>query len=175
MTETNWAAEYVRIPVDELQGLVDAVKHYKFAFMDMGNDAWGQAGVRSLVEAADGDALFWLYLWFGLNHQRIKVGDTVRIFGDEPDCTEATVLAVSTYAALVDNELSGVEWQVWPLVHRMDRLHTEPDFDHTHYVPISQHMGYEVTAGSIAEYEAIVAARGTHPNLTIVKDGNAHD
>jgi hypothetical protein len=173
MTDTT-ETTMVSVPRYELQGLVEAIRHYKFAFMDPRNNAWGQGDALAYRESAPGLSWMWMYLWFGFNHQNIKVGDTVRMFspGDDPEYMTAEVLAVATYAALVDNSVSGVEWQIWPLIHRMDRLYTEPDFDTTHHVPVSRHMGHNVDPEAAAEYDASLAARGAaQPNLSIVKDG----
>lgn len=169
--ETTW----FRISRDELTGTIEAVRHYHRALMSEG-DTHGQAGIRAFRRANGEHGYLWDSFWHGKNHQKIQVGDTVRrqSVDDEPEFVEATVLTVTTYAALLDDEVSGVGWEVWPLIHRLDRLHTEPTFDFRHYVPISQHMGYEITPGDIEAYKEFLAEHGVaRPTLSIVKGGGA--
>lgn len=114
----------------------------------------------------------WVHMWFGLNHQKIKPGDPVRVQSpdDDPEFVEAEVLMVASYAAFVLT-VYGAEWYVWPLVHRLDRLHTEPDFDTQHWVPVQRAMGYEVNSADAAEYEVFLAERRQHrPQLQLIKE-----
>jgi hypothetical protein len=163
-------SKMVALDRNEFDGTAEALVFYMNAYMSSGdNGCYGQQAVQKDLQTYGDDSFLWLHIWFGKNHQRIKAGDDVRLWSpkDEPEFTEAEVLDVTTFAAflLTDN---GAEWHPWPLVHRLDRLHTEPDFDATHWVPCSLHMGHDVDPDSLAEYEA--GAKKHARALTVVPD-----
>lgn len=167
MTTTESNSKLVYIDLGEMESMNDALEYYRAAFCSApGGNIYGQDGILNYLKSTKEQEFLWVHLWFGKNHQRIKVGDTVRLQSpnDDPEFTEGEVLAVATYTALVLSE-NGAEWHVWPLVHRMDKLHTEPAFDTSHAVPVQRHMGYDPDPGHAAEYDEIVASRS---RLTVV-------
>ncbi|RSM73476.1 hypothetical protein DMH04_41430 [Kibdelosporangium aridum] len=181
--QTTTQSKTVCLNRDEFEGAAEALRYYMNAFSAHPDphDAYGRGAIgRFLASPAGNDGYPWVHMWYGKNHQRIAVGDDVRYWSpnDEPEYSEAEVLAVSTFAAYLLWE-NGCEWIVWPMVHRMDRLHTEPDFDATHWVPVARHMGYDVPAADAAEYDQDVAKRKQNKGtpgtacarLTVVRDG----
>lgn len=160
MTDPRGQSKHVRtVSEAEFEGTVEALNHYRGAFHSTGN-AYGCEQARRLRESLPEPAFLWLDLWYGLNHQRIKPGNVARVQSpyDDPEFSEVEVLTVSTYAAFVMSP-EDIFWVVWPLLHRMDRLHSEPEFDVTHWVPIQRHMGRPVEDSDAADYAAIRQGR----------------
>jgi hypothetical protein len=142
---SDFTDKIVTIRQSELTDLMEALKDARYAMLNTGN-AWGQQDARDVVDRlarhGDGSAAWWVERWYGFNHQRIKAGDTVRYDdGGSGMHYEAKVIACYVLGALVEDE-NGIEWRPWHRLHRLDRLHSEPDFDVANFASIARHMGF---------------------------------
>ncbi|MFI9817601.1 hypothetical protein [Saccharothrix variisporea] len=164
-------SENLLISRGELEDLISAVAHYQHMAFNEGN-AWGSQTARDLVEKVKAEAGFMAYafvhLWFGRNHQKIQPGDTVRTseWGSGEFCP-AEVLTTHTYGAWVQDE-NEAGWWSWHDVHRLDRLHTEPDFDIANYAAVIEHMGYDRDPGGFPDSVTPYFIKPSTPALKLV-------
>ncbi|MGW4129472.1 hypothetical protein [Amycolatopsis japonica] len=133
----------VTIPVDELRALMETVEDLTHAvlYSQRGDDAWGVLSADKLrreITARGGQ--FGLKGWYGRNHLHLKPGDKVYREDGEGERDYSTILAVTTFAAYLDDGVSG--WLPWRYLHTDARRHDEPAFDVTDWGAIAVHMGY---------------------------------
>lgn len=161
-------SDEISVPIGQLEDLTNVVREQAWMLLH-GLNAPDVAAAHKLVAdllVRNPMAANLMPAWWGRNHQHIKVGDVVRWTDTDGTLNLCEVHQAYVYGALTETEFE-VSWRPWFSLHRLDRLHTEPDFDVANWSSIAEHMGY----GSERTGNPDSAPLYLHPRLTVLPGG----
>lgn len=158
----------VLIPRGQVEDLVNMVREQTLMMLE-GLNTPAITAVQELMARLrlhNPDAAHLVYSWWGRNHQRIQPGDTARWTDVDGDTYPCEVIECHAFGALVEDGFE-YSWRPWCALHRLDRLHTEPDFDVANWSSIAEHMGYATDPSSVETGTPLFL----HPRLKLVSGG----
>lgn len=161
-------SDNVEIPRGQVEDLVNAVREQTFMLLQ-GLHSPALTAARHLMAQLllhSPEAAHLMHTWWGRNHQLIQPGDTARWTDVDGDLHPCEVIECYTFGALINDEFE-YSWRPWCTLHRIDRLHTEPDFDVANWSSIATHMGYATEQSEAAGHTPLYL----HPRLTVVPGG----
>lgn len=158
----------VLIPRGQVEDLANMVKEQTLMMLE-GLNTPAITAVQELMARLrihNPDAARLVYTWWGRNHQRIQPGDTARWTDVDGDTYPCEVIECYVFGALVEDGFE-YSWRPWCALHRLDRLHTEPDFDVSSWPAIAARMGYATDETEAAGHTPLYL----RPRLVVIPGG----
>jgi hypothetical protein len=158
----------ISVPIGTLEDLTNIAREQAWSLLLGMNDPDIAEARKIAAELLrhNPTAAYLMPAWWGRNHQHIKVGDTVRWTDTDGTLELCEVHQVYVFGALTETEVE-VSWRPWFSLHRLDRLHTQPDFDVANWSSIAEHMGYSTDPSSLETGTPLFL----RPRLTVVTGG----